>query len=446
MTLGSSRSWVLTITAALLLLSSIAPRAKAQDPTRHRTALLPFQGPGATQVRKEIERILSRSESVLYVTRPQTSLATPDGAMLTEIETQDRIARALSIGTWVQATVTPNGQQQYRVEVQVVNAADHAVLHTTEYRGRSAVQIRGTLRRQFWHDFGEALQQGEVPAEKTIPATSSKKHRRRSRQRSQRTPSRRTRSTNEATRSELPPFSITADLLLFSRQFSYNDDLFNALREYNLELGPALHLEAAWFPLAHFMGGTPSKIGMDFTALSGLALNSGNAAGSSFPTQFRGWSAGLRYREKLGGVELSGRLAYGSQSFRIEAADINTPAPEIPSVDYTYMHLGVVGRSKLLGPISARGHAAWLPLMGMGQLQTDDWFPRITGGGAEASLRLLYQYNKDIEFSVGVLWRYFYFSMNPEPGDPWVAGGGFDRYWGGTIGATWRPGQDYLQL
>ncbi|MBL9016862.1 MAG: hypothetical protein JNL83_21925, partial [Myxococcales bacterium] len=35
--------------------------------------------------------------------------------------------------------------------------------------------------------------------------------------------------------------------------------------------------------------------------------------------------------------------------------------------------------------------------------------------------------------------RRYFFAMNPEPGDPWIAGGATDQYFGGAIGFAVSP-------
>ena len=67
------------------------------------------------------------------------------------------------------------------------------------------------------------------------------------------------------------------------------------------------------------------------------------------------------------------------------------------------------------------------------------WFPRATGAGLDAGAMLTFHAKPWLELYARVDLRRYFFAMNPEVGDPWIAGGATDQYVGGALGIAVSP-------
>ncbi|KAB2899572.1 MAG: hypothetical protein F9K40_10150 [Kofleriaceae bacterium] len=74
----------------------------------------------------------------------------------------------------------------------------------------------------------------------------------------------------------------------------------------------------------------------------------------------------------------------------------------------------------------------WRHLLGVGELE--DWFPRQTGNGLDASVGAAIGLTRWLGAYARAEVRHYFFAMNPEPGDENIAGGAVDTFLGGSIG------------
>jgi len=240
-------------------------------------------------------------------------------------------------------------------------------------------------------------------------------------------------STQSSARdSERPVLDIAAGAALFTRNFSYNDDLYQSLQGYSLGAAVAPAVELTWSPLFGGRGYLTGHIAMS------VGLQSKDQAGNSFPTQALAWGAGLGYRFLIGEKSHVGIEArFERQGFTISGTASN-PKPDIPDVGYSALAAGVDLRFSLFGPVSLLGGASYRHLFAVGELGSAAWFPRQSGMGVDANVGIGVALGSSFEIRIlGALQRYG-FSFNPEPGDPKVAGGATDTYLSGGMLLAWR--------
>jgi len=232
--------------------------------------------------------------------------------------------------------------------------------------------------------------------------------------------------------SERPVLDIAAGAALFTRNFSYNDDLYQTLQGYSLGAAVAPAVELTWSPLFGGRGYFTGHIAMS------VGLQSKDQAGNSFPTQALAWGAGLGYRFLIGEKSHVGLEArFERQGFTISGTASN-PKPDIPDVGYSALAVGVDLRFSLFGPVSLLGGAAYRKLFAVGEIGSAAWFPRQSGMGVDAHVGIGVELGRSFEIRIlGTLQRYG-FSFNPEPGDPKVAGGATDTYLSGGMLLAWR--------
>jgi hypothetical protein len=397
--------------------------------------VLAFDGPGADTARDAV--IESLEAAGLDVSRGDAA----DASERVE-EARENGARAL-----VGGTVSRSGRS-LETTVVVYNGGDGESLGEETFEGRNANAMLDEIRGSLWSNVGSMIERGEVPEGDDEGG-----------------------GDDSGPSGPRPyPLIVGAYLRVFNRDFSYNDDLAvlrpgsaEGLREYSLPLGPALELEATWYPLAHFMGGFAANIGIDGTFTYAFGIESSecrpnrNAQGLcegmagtvqrmeiAFPTSSLSYSIGARVRFPVDIVEPYLQVAFGGHSFRIEALNVTEPKPEVPDVDYSFLRLGGGARFQF-GPVIVEPRLAYLLLLGTGQFEEADWFPHSSGGAFEAMLRLGVEIVEFLEVHASFNYQQYGFSMNNEVGDnvDRVAGGALDRYIGGSLGVALKiPGSE----
>ena len=127
------------------------------------------------------------------------------------------------------------------------------------------------------------------------------------------------------------------------------------------------------------------------------------------------------------GAEVTLSAVYGWQDFSISGEE-DPARPEIPNVTYRFLRGGAGLRMDVKPRVALLASAAYLHVLDSGQIATPAYFPRLTVAGVEAGLGAAWQFSSPWEARVGVDYRRYFFSMNPEPGDRLVAGGALDNY------------------
>ncbi len=229
---------------------------------------------------------------------------------------------------------------------------------------------------------------------------------------------------------------------LFSRKLSYNDDHYRQLRGYNLPLGPSIEGRLRWYPGAHFTSGIAAHIGIDAHFEQAFAIESRRRADNeTFPTEMRSFGIGLRGRLPLGAHEVSLGVGFGRHDFVVEPAgpriEGRSNLPEVPQVQSTFLRFGLEGRVHLVAGLRLHLGADYLVITSLGGIGSDVWFPRASAGGIEAHGGFGYLLGSGFEVRLAFRLRRFFYSMNPEVGDSWIAGGALDQYLGGDLGVAW---------
>lgn len=242
-------------------------------------------------------------------------------------------------------------------------------------------------------------------------------------------------------------FSAGAGLELGGRSFHYTLSPANTrnLRPYDIFPAPLIWVAGELYPAA------PSDI--DFIKDLGLAASYAHAIGvdaeatqgRTFATSWTKLQLGLKYRIRLDGAKgplLGLGLGYAREACTFEAeseASLDI-AGDVASVDYEAVRPAVDLRIPI-GAFSLTFGLAYLGVVSAGEVY-DRFTPFNRGTNGNASLgaiellagmglevtrgvevRLLFQYS-----------RYFY-SFEPVPGDPYVAGGALDQFYGFRLGA-----------
>jgi hypothetical protein len=141
-----------------------------------------------------------------------------------------------------------------------------------------------------------------------------------------------------------------------------------------------------------------------------------------FSTQETTWDLGLRWRLMSDGREVAA-VSMGYGSVRHDFSNAQLPGYLLPDGTTQYWRPGLEGRFSL-GPVMLGGGAAWLFVVRQDFLET--YFPRATKGGVEGTLRASMDVGR-VALTLSGKYQRFFYSLHPQPYDPYVAGGALDE-------------------
>ena len=219
------------------------------------------------------------------------------------------------------------------------------------------------------------------------------------------------------------------------RRLFYEDDLFGALSRYRQPLAPHLGAELEFYPGALITSGPLSWFGLT-ASFDFLAFVTAVAAdGTRYPT------SSLRLRLNLAGrIPIADRLELGiTFGYALTTYGITGDAatrPNVPDVSYSALRPAATVGLKIVGPLWVRVGGGYHILLNTGQLGSAEYFPRVTGGGFDASAGVMVRLFRFVEIRGAFEYQRFWFSMNPEPGDPYIAGGALDDSRGFSVNAA----------
>jgi hypothetical protein len=142
----------------------------------------------------------------------------------------------------------------------------------------------------------------------------------------------------------------------------------------------------------------------------------------AFSTQEIAWEAGLRWRAMFAGQE-RGAVSIGYGSLRQVFGGARLPGYLLPAGTIQYWRPGLEGRISL-GPVALGAGAAYLLIVRQDFLST--FFPRASKGGVEASVRASMDVGQ-VGLTLSGRYQRFFYSLHPQPYDPYVAGGALDE-------------------
>jgi len=153
----------------------------------------------------------------------------------------------------------------------------------------------------------------------------------------------------------------------------------------------------------------------------------------AFNTQEIAWEAGLRWRAMSEGRE-RGAVSFGYGSLRHDFSGAHLPGYLLPAGTIQYWRPGLEGRL-WLGRVALGAGAAYLLVVRQDFLST--WFPRASKGGVEASVRASIDVGK-LGLTLAGRYQRFFYSLHPEPYDPYVAGGALDELFTVDLACSYR--------
>jgi hypothetical protein len=491
---------------------------------KKRVGIPRFDGPQEAIVRKAVMHALRSSGYDVVGSREIDAAAKSTGAQLDANDGFKAIAKELALSSYVTGEVSKK-----KAKLTVRNGADGSVSGEGSFSGANPRKIAAEVRDGFARRLGSAVDRGHVPsgakkpavapapepeaadegadeaggadegsdeAADKVPQKSASKSKSDSKSESEETPPASAGAGPEETVAKKAPSEPEAEAAAtgpraldigvgfggFSRNLSYNQDVFGTLRQYKLALGPAAVVSLVLFPGAFAMGGVAANIGIEanveqaFGVTSTVPMSTTFPMGATFGTVVHDYNIGGRFRFVLsGGHELAVFAGGGEHafSFRDGPSMMDVRANlNIPDTIYRYVRAGVAARFELpSGMTLGLGGAYRYVLNKAGQISTgpgldmngnvatnadgsvtlQGFFPYLTVAGVDFNGTLGYHVTPSIEARVSVNLRRYFYAMNSSPNKcpsgcdflpsgaqvNQIAGGAVDQYIGFTIGAAY---------
>jgi len=249
-------------------------------------------------------------------------------------------------------------------------------------------------------------------------------------------------------------FDITAALRGFQRHFSYIDDKYNELPNYDLGGAPAIAFDVGVYPFKNAKGSLSAGFTGSFEYAVGLGTTYKVPTGSqegTHGTTALSYALGVRGNYAFGATLsniLSAGAEFGAQSFIVDH-----PAPvrgnaNIPSVEYKFIRPNVQGRFPVMDKLAVIGSVGYLMVSSAGEIVSTEYFRGATSSasGLDIGVGAAYEIKmnprgtiKFLELRPMLTFRRYTFKFAPdETTDPYVASGATDDYVGLNLGIATR--------
>ena len=333
--------------------------------------------------------------------------------------------------------------------VRVLNGADGTPLGTVEFKNAKKL----TPPKSFGPALLSASQEGAAPAVAAPPATVAKaptpaptptpaasKPPEPVAAKTEPPPTAKAEFFDDSAQPEAPKERPTAlrfgiGFTGLNRNYTYRDDIFDALSKYRLPFGPAPSAELEFFPGALFTSGIAANFGIRgaFNYVVGV---SSVANGVKFASSSMKLQASLVGRIPIRMIELQLGVGYGMQSFGIAASANGTERPNIPNVSYGGIRPMLEATVHFSPIFGLHLGGAYQVLISKGELAVSPYFPRSVGGGADMWVAVSVKPMQHFAIRLQGDYSRYFFALKPQVGDTYVAGGALDEYLSGTITAN----------
>ena len=450
-----------SLMAVALLVVGLANGASAAS-AQTRVVVGEITGQGGSGVRAAVVRALQAQDEVALVNSSAVSQVESRMGIQAKGGARVDISRELGVAAWIEGEVGKS-RRGFDVTLVVINGATGETMTVMSYEAKKSRALASLAQESVWTDLGALIMSAQAPAPAYRPAPAPARQ-----QPLQPVQAAASEEEAEAEEEEAEaeeesepedepsqgddgegpsPLDVGIGMVGLSRSLEYNDDL-TGLTTYHLDLGPAIALQARWYPGAHFADGVAANIGLDLRGRLMFAVDSAlDAMGlgeASYPTSSRALGIGVRGRLPIDDHELAAVIGYAAQNFEVEPTKTERGELDsgIPGASYSLLRLGVEARLAF-GKVHVGAAAAFLPVLGSGELE--DWFPHSSALGLEGELSVGYALSPAFELAASFGMQRIALSMNPEIGDVdagrAIAGGATDEMLYGSVGARFFVGR-----
>jgi hypothetical protein len=248
-------------------------------------------------------------------------------------------------------------------------------------------------------------------------------------------------------------FDITAALRGFQRHFSYIDDRYNELPNYDLGGAPAIAFDVGVYPFKNAKGSLSAGFTGSFEYAVGLGTTYKVPTGSqegTHGTTALAYALGVRGNYAFGSTLsniVSAGAEFGAQSFIVDHPPPVRGNANIPSVEYKFIRPNLHGRFPVMDRLSVLASAGYLMVSSAGEIVSQDYFRGATSSasGLDVGIGAAYEIKlngkgtiKFLELRPMLTFRRYTFKFAPEDTDPYIATGATDDYVGLNLGVATR--------
>ncbi|WP_437782177.1 hypothetical protein [Sorangium sp. So ce1097] len=230
-------------------------------------------------------------------------------------------------------------------------------------------------------------------------------------------------------------FSAGVDLEIAGRALSYSDLLSENLRTYNVLGMPMPSVRGEVYPLARGALPVLRDLGVALSYARAVGLDSKGDGGARISTSWSRLHAGLKGRFRPAGEAGPVLFATGGLCWiDFDLASTGDPSRDAVSVSYVSLRLGLDGRVPL-GPVALEAGAGYQAPLSTGALASH--FRGPSAGGVDLRLAVAVPFAPGLEARAGASYTRFFYDFDSEPGDPYVAGGALDQFYGAHLGVAY---------
>ncbi len=217
------------------------------------------------------------------------------------------------------------------------------------------------------------------------------------------------------------------------RNFAYNQPITANLRDYTVGLAPLAAFELTAFPFANTSVTGLRNIGWHASYARAFGVQSSFRTVTSdsdlrVNNEWSHWQVGLHSRFRIARkLAIGPQVTYGFSNYRFDFADIaDQRAFEVPDVRYGFMRYGAEFRF----PFSVLDIAAGIGYRSIfsGGRVTNQYFPNSQTGGIDGHVTLGLSLSKSFALDGTVRYVRYFYDLQPEVSDTYVAGGALDQY------------------
>ena len=444
------RAWARASLATLLLLSSAGAEAAGK-----RIGVPKFEGAREAAVRKKVMQALKAHGYEPVRSREIQDAMSHAGTGIDSRDGLKTLAKELALSAIVTGEVSSK-----RAKIVVSDGSDGAVLGDASFTGANPRKLAKVVGLTFWKKLGLDVGRGHVPAGAKKPPKSSGAS----------SPEDDESNEGEATggndegeappakpnegnasseaapplekKEEAPPEERSAPSVPsgrpwldvevgaggLNRSLTFNQNMTPGLLSYRLGVGTIAVANVVLYPLDPSFGGLLGGIGLEGELQQGFATTSTasiNGMSSSYNNVTHDYAGGARYRITFAGVDdvyLSG--SYGEDTYAFSGRNA---ALQSPDTIYRYVRPGLGLQLAIAGRLSVLLGGGYRVVLNHAGAQFQQYFPRSTVAGADAEVEARYALSRMFQLRAGLEWRRYWFALNSQPADAYVAGSAVDQ-------------------
>jgi hypothetical protein len=433
-----------------LLLSSAAAEAAGD-----RIGVPKFKGSQEGLVRKEVMHLLKSHGYQPVGSRRMADAMSSAGADLESGDGRKTLAKELALSAIVTAEVGPK-----RAKIVVHDGGDGSVLGEASFSGANPRKLAHEVKLTFWKKLGSDVGRGHVPsgakkpsktgaaepeeeenteageAEPPKPKENESAAGGGTSEETAPSPTKKEEAPKEPSTPSVPSGRPWLDFELgmggLNRNLTFSQNVTPGLLAYKLGVGPIAVANVVIYPLDPLVGGVLGNIGLEIAIQQGFAISStltSNGMSTSFPSVVHDYAGGARYRIPFAAdddVYLSATAGEDAFTFTGRSA---TNVLESPDTIYHYVRPGLGLHLAIAGGLSVALGGGYRVVLNHGgpQFHSSQFFPRSNVAGADAELELRYALSPRFQVRAGLEWRRYWFALNTQPGDTFVAQGAVDQ-------------------